>query len=66
MERTAVRAGNYFRHLASADLAPDAPERRGALTDEMRAEADHIRDDIDALLEELRERAGTQSSSASE
>ena len=50
----ATRVGTFFRQLAESTPESDARRTRDALVADAQARADHIRDDIDALLDELR------------
>lgn len=52
----ANRVGAFFRDLAGSSPESDARRTRDALVADAQARADHIRDDIDALLDELRKK----------
>lgn len=53
LDHLAAQAGDAFRDLLHRSL-DDAPHRGDELVADAEARADHIRSDIDALLEELR------------
>lgn len=52
----ATRIGSFFRDLAGSSPESDARRTGDALVADAQARADHIRDDIDALLDELRKK----------
>lgn len=58
----ATRAGTFFRTMAESTPESEARRTRDALVADAQARADHIRDDIDALLDELRKKDQSASS----
>jgi gas vesicle protein len=64
LDRFATQAGVYLRRFAQSGIDSEAQRTRDALVADAQARADHIRDDIDALLEELRKQG--EKSEASE
>jgi gas vesicle protein len=54
LDRLARRLARFLRELAAASVESEARRNRDALVADARARADHIRDDIEALLDELR------------
>lgn len=61
LEHLTAQAEGFLRRLLQSGATSDGPRNSDAVVEDAEARADHIRDDIDALLEELR-----QASQASE
>ncbi|WP_022835631.1 YtxH domain-containing protein [Salisaeta longa] len=56
LESLALRVTESLQRIAREDAASEAQRTRAALASDAQARADHIREDIDALLEELRKK----------
>lgn len=64
LERMAVQAGVLLRRFTGTKVKSEARRNRDAVVADAQAQADHIRDDIDALLEELRKQSAASRSSS--
>jgi len=60
----ARHAEDLIRHYTGSTAMSEARKNRDALVADAQAQADHIRDDIDALLEELRKQSSASRSSS--
>lgn len=54
LEHFAAQTEEFLRHLLRSSIESEARRSGDALVKDAEARADHIRDDIDALMEELR------------
>jgi len=63
MERGVAQLSALIRRLAASDTESEARRTRDALVKDAQARADHIRDDIDALLDEMRKKSSASESS---
>jgi gas vesicle protein len=64
LDRAAAQMNAFVRRFAGSSVDSEARRTRDALVADAQARADHIRDDIDALLEELRKQSSPSDSSA--
>jgi len=64
IQRAAKEAGDAMRRYAGSSTVSEARKNRDAMVADAQAQADHIRDDIDALLEELRKQSSASRSSS--
>jgi len=64
LERTLGQVSALVRRFSAASTESEARRTRDALVADAQARADHIRDDIDALLDELRQKSAESESSA--
>jgi gas vesicle protein len=63
LERTLGQARALIRRFSATSVDSEARQTRDALVADAQARADHIRDDIDALLDELRQKSSTSGAS---
>lgn len=59
LEHLAAEAEGFLRQFLRSSIESEARRSSDALVKDVEARADHIRDDIDALMEELREASRT-------
>lgn len=64
VDRFAARTEGFLRRLLEMGLRPDASQTGDEHMADARAQADHIRDDIDDLLEELRQQSAAAAENA--
>ena len=55
LERFTSQAEGFFRRLVQSGVESEGRRNSDAVVEDAEARADHIRDDIDALMEELRQ-----------
>jgi gas vesicle protein len=55
VERLTGQAGGFLRRLVQSGVESEGRRNSDAVVEDAETRADHIRDDIDALLEELRQ-----------
>jgi Sec-independent protein translocase protein TatA len=63
IQRFANDAGDLVRRYTGSSSISEARKNRDQMVADAQAQADHIRDDIDALLEELRKQSSASRSS---
>jgi gas vesicle protein len=63
LEQAVAQVNALMRRFSGSEAESEARRTRDALVADAQARADHIRDDIDALLEELRKQSETSESS---
>jgi gas vesicle protein len=63
LEHLAAQAEGFLRRLSESRLDTQPSQTGNEVVADAEARADHIRDDIDALLEELRQQSATSSDS---
>ncbi len=59
LEHLAAETEGFLRRLLQSGIESEARRNSDALVKDAEARADHIRDDIDALMEELRKSSST-------
>jgi gas vesicle protein len=64
LERTIGQVNALVRRFSATSVDSEARRTRDALVADAQARADHIRDDIDALLDELRQKSSAPESSS--
>jgi len=55
LERLSAQTGGFFRRLLESGVKSEERRNSDAVVEDAETRADHIRDDIDALMEELRQ-----------
>ncbi len=55
LEQLSAQTGGFFRRLLESGVESEQRRNSDAVVEDAEARADHIRDDIDALMEELRQ-----------
>jgi len=66
IQRLAKEAAQVARQYTGSSTVSEARKNRDAMVADAQAQADHIRDDIDALLEELRKQSSASRSASEE
>lgn len=59
LEHLTAQAEGFLRRFFRSGVESEGPRNSDAVVEDAEARADHIRDDIDALLEELRQASET-------